>query len=106
MLTKYKAGDFEPLNKIQEVLQCCGVKGPGDFEGKKPESCKEYTEGCVAKLEGYLNDTKGPVFITGIITLVLLVCIAIYGRSCQLVVLTNFVSGVLPGLELGWWCGI
>jgi len=73
MLTKYKAGDFEPLNKIQEVLQCCGVKGPGDFEGKKPDSCKEYTEGCVAKLEGYLNDTKGPVFITGIITLVLLV---------------------------------
>jgi len=61
------------LDKFQELLGCCGVDGKSDFTGTAPPSCDKYTKGCKAVIEGLLSNTKGPVFITAIVTLVLLV---------------------------------
>lgn len=74
LLKKYKEDQKEQLDKIQEILQCCGVNGPEDFTeggGTLPASCKTYKTGCEDRVVGYF--TKGPIFIAAIVTLVFLV---------------------------------
>jgi len=76
MINKVNGGDEEAkksIDKVQELLGCCGVDGKSDFTGTAPPSCDKYSEGCKAVIEGLLSNTKGPVFITAIVTLVLLV---------------------------------
>ncbi|CAH8468712.1 unnamed protein product, partial [Schistosoma turkestanicum] len=39
------------MDLVQSSFQCCGVKGPEDYQEEKPMSCKNgdetYTEGCL-----------------------------------------------------------
>nr|AAA73525.1 integral membrane protein 23 [Schistosoma mansoni] len=49
----------EFMNLIQSSFHCCGAKGPNDYRGNVPASCKEenltYTEGCVSVFGAFLK---------------------------------------------------
>nr|ABS19430.1 multivalent antigen sj23-GAPDH [synthetic construct] len=47
------------MDKIQTSFHCCGVKGPDDYKGNVPASCKEgqevYVQGCLSVFSAFLK---------------------------------------------------
>nr|ABS19428.1 multivalent antigen sj23-FABP [synthetic construct] len=47
------------MDKIQTSFHCCGVKGPDDYKGNVPASCKEgqevYVQGCLPVFSAFLK---------------------------------------------------
>ncbi|KAK4472268.1 hypothetical protein MN116_002661 [Schistosoma mekongi] len=47
------------MDLIQSSFHCCGAKGPNDYKGSVPDSCKEgqvpYTQGCVYVFGAFLK---------------------------------------------------
>ncbi|XP_067128217.1 23 kDa integral membrane protein-like isoform X1 [Centruroides vittatus] len=74
----------EIFSEIENKLECCGVRGPGDYKGNFPESCRDsksnvlHTEGCLNKffevlrtMAGVICGMSSTIIILAIISLVL-----------------------------------
>ncbi|XP_049823685.1 23 kDa integral membrane protein [Aethina tumida] len=49
--------DLDAWDALQENFECCGIHGPSDWKViPKPESCKDYKQGCLEKLEDLVAD--------------------------------------------------
>nr|AEG74366.1 tetrapanion 2 [Schistosoma japonicum]CAX70616.1 CD63 antigen [Schistosoma japonicum] len=65
------------LDEVQDKLQCCGAESPADYSKGRPQSCKDYTEGCIGKVtdltKKHLNATIVTVFIFALLQMICLV---------------------------------